>query len=178
MINSRSLEDLRDDVRENCVIFLNTCKANGLNVLVTQTLRDDEYQATLYEQGRSKPGNIVTNSKTTTFHGRGLAFDICKNVKGHEYDDNAFFTACAEIGKMVGFTWGGDWKSFTDKPHFQWDGNGKYKYTSVPTMPKYEKKPDYYEMLKQRANLADSTIGFLKTYRWADDLVRKLATMK
>lgn len=64
-----------------------------------------------------------------TFHGTKarLAFDFCKNVKGHEYDDDKFFAAVGEIGKKIGFTWGGDWKSFPDKPHMQWDAYGAYK---------------------------------------------------
>ena len=33
---------------------------------------------------------------------------------------------CGQIGKQVGFSWGGDWKKFPDKPHFQWDDHLKY----------------------------------------------------
>lgn len=183
MFHSSELRYLRADVRVNCELFLKICKDNGLNVLVTQTLRDNEYQASLYAQGRTKPGSIVTNSRTTTFHGVGLAFDICKNVKGHEYDDASFFKACGEIGKMVGFSWGGDWKSFTDKPHFQWDnGRKNLNHNSVPKMPKYEPQPDYYKVLQDRAFLADSTIKFVKEhfkqYKYEKDLIRKIATMK
>lgn len=141
MINSRDISLLRDDVEANCRIFLKLCESEGLKVLVTQTLRDDEYQATLYAKGRTTAGSIVTNSKTTTYHGDGLAFDICKNVKGQEYSDAAFFKKCGEIGKKVGFSWGGEWKTFTDKPHFQWDEGGKYQWsrTKKPkTMPTYE----------------------------------------
>lgn len=126
MINSRAIDDLRGDVATNCRTLIELCKAQGLNVLIAQTLRDNEYQATLYAQGRTKPGSIVTNSKTTTFHGTGLAFDFCKNVKGHEYDDPSFFTNVAIIAKGMGFSWGGDWKSFPDRPHLQWDEHGKY----------------------------------------------------
>ena len=25
----------------------------------------------------------------------------------------------ARLGKSIGFEWGGDWKSFTDKPHYE-----------------------------------------------------------
>lgn len=126
MVNSRKLTDLRSDVQANCELFLKECKKQGLNVLVTQTLRDNEYQAQLYAQGRTKSGSIITNSKVTTFHGKGLAFDICKNVKGKEYSDTQFFVECAKIAKEIGFSWGGDWKSFVDMPHFQWDENKKY----------------------------------------------------
>lgn len=146
MVNSRDLLDLRGDVAENCRAFLRLCRAAGLNVIITQTLRDDEYQATLYAQGRTKPGNKVTNSKVTTFHGKGLAFDFCKNVKGHEYDDADFFKRCGAIAKKIGFSWGGDWKSFPDRPHIQWDEGGKYSGNNVragklpPTMPIYKEE--------------------------------------
>lgn len=126
MINSRAIDDLRPDVAANCRILLELCKQQGLNVLIAQTLRDNEYQAELYAQGRTKPGSIVTNAKTVSFHGAGLAFDFCKNVKGHEYDDAGFFLNVAIIAKAMGFTWGGDWKSFPDRPHLQWDEHGKY----------------------------------------------------
>lgn len=138
MINSRDVKDLRADIRANCEVFLAECKAAGLPVIITQTLRDNEYQATLYAKGRTAPGSIVTNSRTTTFHGAGLAFDIAKNIRGQEYADTAFFYKCAEIGKRIGFSWGGDWKSFVDLPHFQWDGGGVYKHTNAPVMPLYE----------------------------------------
>lgn len=141
MLNSRDISLLRDDVEANCRAFLELCKAEGLPVLVTQTVRDNEYQASLYAQGRTKPGKIVTNTKIATYHGDGLAFDICKNVKGQEYSDANFFKRCGEIGKKVGFSWGGDWKSFVDRPHFQWDEHGKYSWSKNKkpgTMPRYE----------------------------------------
>lgn len=148
MINSRQLSDLRADVEANCRIFLWLCEAEGLKVLVTQTLRDDEYQASLYAKGRTAPGSIVTNSKVTTFHGAGLAFDICKNVKGQEYSDASFFTRCGAIAKRVGFSWGGDFKSFPDRPHIQWDAGGQYSGSMIRAgrlpgvMPTYERSGD------------------------------------
>ena len=128
MLNSRDIDRLRPDVAANCRKWIERCKAAGLNVLVTQTVRDKEYQESLYAQGRTKPGSIVTNGRTPTFHAdtAGLAFDFCKNVKGHEYDDTAFFKKAAAIAKEMGFSWGGDWKSFVDMPHIQWDNQGAW----------------------------------------------------
>lgn len=149
MLNSRDLTLLRDDVEANCRKWLELCKEAGLNVLVTNTVRDAEYQAHLYAQGRTRPGSIVTNSKLPTFHSdqAGLAFDFCKNVKGHEYDDNAFFHKAAAIAKGLGFSWGGDWKSFVDMPHIQWDNGGKWTSAMIragklpPAMPLYNGAP-------------------------------------
>ena len=145
MVNSRDTALLRDDVKANVHIWLRLCEAEGLPVLITQTVRDDEYQAYLYEQGRTRPGQIVTNSRRTTFHGAGLAVDFCKNVKGQEYSDRAFFDRVIAIAKQVGFSSGADWKSFPEKCHLQWDYHGNYAGAMItagrmpPLMPKYER---------------------------------------
>lgn len=160
MLNSRDISLLRDDVEKNVRIFLQLCKEEGLPVLITQTVRDDEYQAYLYEQGRTRPGGIVTNGKRTTFHGAGLAFDICKNVKGEEYSDSYFFDRCGAIGEKVGFSWGGSWKGFSDRPHFQWDEGGKYKFSrakSPAQMPLY-KEDDEVITEKSIEEMSDAAV--------------------
>lgn len=139
MYNSRDIDDLRSDVAANCRIWLELCRAAGLNVLVTGTVRDKEYQEQCYRNGTSK-------TATPTFHaqGIGLAFDFCKNVKGQEYSDPEFFREAAGIAKQMGFSWGGDWASFPDRPHIQWDNHGKYTGSMIlvgkrsPMMPLYE----------------------------------------
>ena len=148
MLNSRDVSLLRPDVAANCRTWLERCRAAGLNVLVTNTVRDRAYQEYLYAQGRTRPGSIVTNGRTPTFHSdkAGLAWDFCKNVKGHEYDEPAFFRRAAEIAKAMGFTWGGDWRSFPDSPHIQWDDHGQWTGSMIlagklpPVMPAYEKE--------------------------------------
>ena len=148
MLNSRDIDHLRPDVAANCRKLIELCREEGFPVLVTSTVRDDEYQAYLYEQGRTRPGSIVTNGKYPTFHWdqAGLAFDVCQNIKGKEYNDAAFWECVGRIGQEIGFTWGGSWKSFTDKPHFQWDDGGKYPGSMIrakrfpPTMPLYEEE--------------------------------------
>ena len=152
MLNSRNIDDLRPDVAANCRVWMALCKAAGLPVLVTGTVRDEEYQLYCYNIGTSK-------AKVPSFHSvdAGLAFDFCKNVKGHEYDDLAFFSQAAAIAKEMGFEWGGDWKSFPDRPHIQWSDGGKYTSAMIragkypPPMPLYQAaaKP---EPPKQEAN--------------------------
>jgi peptidoglycan L-alanyl-D-glutamate endopeptidase CwlK len=101
--------------------WLAECRRQGLNVLVTQTWRTKAEQDALYAQGRTTKGNIVTNCKyPNSPHCWGVAFDFCRNVKGKEYDDSDdFFRKVGEIGKKLGLTWGGDFKSFVDKPHLE-----------------------------------------------------------
>lgn len=38
--------------------------------------------------------------------------------------------------------------------------------------------PDYYGILQQRAGLEAGTMDYLRSYKYGDDLIRKLATMK
>ena len=176
MINSRDLRDLRGDVAANCRTLLELCKQQGLDVLIAQTKRDNEYQATLYAQGRTKPGSIVTNSPTVTFHGAGLAFDFCKNVKGHEYDDPAFFTAVAAIAKAMGFSWGGDWKSFPDSPHLQWDDGGKYTDAMIRAGKRPAEMEEYmtYETWKQFMEQYRAEQGKRPVSAWAKEAWDKL----
>lgn len=165
MLNSRNLSALRSDVRVNVETLISMCKEQGLPILITQTVRDDEYQAYLYAQGRTRPGSIITNSKTSTFHKKGLAIDFCRNVKGHEYDDKSFFENVAIIAKHIGFSWGGDWSSFVDRPHLQWDNHGKYttamlrKGVVAPTMPQYNHVTDIrYNRISEMPDWAKPTI--------------------
>lgn len=168
MYHSRDIDDLRADVRANCVIFLDLCKEAGLPVLITETVRDDEYQRYLAANGYA--------SKTATrptFHSvkAGLAFDICKNVKGHEYDDLSFFDRCGQIAKQVGFSWGGDWKSFPDKPHIQWDAHGKYT-GSMILAGKYPPEMEEYMDQATFNKMADAYLAQLRTKTvstWAKD---------
>lgn len=188
MINSRDISKLRSDVAANCRLWLERCKAEGLNVLITNTVRDKEYQAYLYEQGRSRPGAIVTKNKVPTFHSvnAGLAFDFCKNVKGHEFDDPAFFKKAASIAKEMGFSWGGDWSGFVDMPHIQWDNKGKWTGDMIlagklpPLMPLYKSKESddmteaqFYSMFKKSIEKYNAEQGKQPVSSWAKTPVAK-----
>ena len=144
MYNSRKIDDLRPDVAANCRLFLDLCRAKGLKPLIVGTVRDEEFQLDCYNKGYSKV-------KRPAFHaqGVGLAFDFCQDVKGHEYDDLAFFQRCGEVGEAMGFEWGGRWKSFPDRPHLQWSGpDHTFKASDIwagkrpPMMPLYATKEE------------------------------------
>lgn len=145
MLSSRDIGLLRPDVAANCRIWRARCRAAGLNVLITSTVRDAACQEYLYQQGRTRPGPIVTNGRVPTFHSdrAGLAWDFCRNVPGQEYSDPDFFRRAADIAKDMGFSWGGDWRSFPDRPHIQWDQGGRWTNAMVragslpPAMPLY-----------------------------------------
>ena len=118
---SRDIKLLHPKLRRIVPEILAKCKAAGLPVLVTQTLRTQAEQDALYWQGRTMPGKIVTNVRWPNgAHCWGVAFDFCRNVRGREYDDaDGFFEKVAAIAKPYGLRWGGDWTRFVDKPHLE-----------------------------------------------------------
>lgn len=147
MLNSRDINLLRPDVAANCRLFLGECAAAGHNVKITGTVRDDEFQMQCYRKGTG-------GRPPATFHSvkAGLAFDIVKELPGGgiDYNDAKFWREVGQIGKRIGFTWGGDWKR-VDKPHFQWDAHGKFTGSNIlagkmpPQMPLYKEVEDMTE---------------------------------
>lgn len=118
---SREINLLHPRLRRIIPQLIAECAAQGLPVLVTQTMRTKAEQDALYAQGRTKPGAVVTNARyPNSAHCWGVAFDFCRNVRGREYDDSdGFFARVAAIAKPYGLTWGGDWENFVDRPHLE-----------------------------------------------------------
>ena len=103
--------------------LVDECNKQGLKIKIGETLRTVAEQDALYAQGRTKPGNIVTNapgSSYSSYHQWGTAFDIFRNDGAGAYNEiGGFFNRVGAIGISIGLEWGGNWKSPVDKPHFQ-----------------------------------------------------------
>lgn len=115
----------------------------GSRLRLAYTLRTVQEQEQLYAQGRTvlfdKAGKrlgIVTNCKGgQSIHNYGLAFDIVlltdvdgdgnfetavwDTKKDLDKDGRADWMEVVEYFKALGWTWGGDWASFRDYPHFE-----------------------------------------------------------
>ena len=101
------------------------------------TLRTFQEQDELYAQGRTKmfdnSGNrlgIVTKAKGgQSIHNYGLALDIVLIIDGKtaswdikkdfDADQKSDWMEVVNIFKNAGWSWGGDWESFKDYPHFE-----------------------------------------------------------
>ena len=96
--------------------------ARGLVVEIVQGLRTFAEQDELYAQGRTKPGQIVTQARGgESNHNYGLAADLCPFINGKP-NWNAPVSVWVAIGAAAmeqGLEWGGAWKKFLDKPHVQ-----------------------------------------------------------
>jgi len=123
MIDSRNINDLHKTVKRGCLELKKRLKEHGYDMGISSTYRDFEMQDYLYAQGRTRPGNIITNAKGgESIHNYRLAFDIFNNVVNNMYD-KIFLDLAGKIGREMGFDWGGDWTSFVDMPHFEFTGS-------------------------------------------------------
>lgn len=113
-------------VAEKVQAFIDACDAEGIDLLVTSTYRDHESQNALYAQGRTKPGNVVTNAKGgESFHNFQCAVDVVplrngKPVWSTSGEDGKLWNRIGEIGESVGLEWAGRWRTFREFAHFQY----------------------------------------------------------
>lgn len=120
---SRSLiEKLNPVVQPMAWRLLDDAWAEGIPLVVTQSLRTMAEQQALYDQGRTKPGAIVTNALPgSSWHNFALAFDVAVlDGRVPTWPNNPdLWRRIGTIGKAAGLAWGGDFKSIIDQPHFE-----------------------------------------------------------
>lgn len=129
MINSRSIEDLTPVAQRRYHQFEALCNERGIFWMVTSTYRDQEQQDELFEQGRMKPGKVVTWTKHSR-HTQRRAWDIVIikpgvqpqllwNVKADvDQDGVPDYEEAAQVGRHLGLITGADFKN-PDWPHFE-----------------------------------------------------------
>jgi len=122
MINTRDINELLPKVRNLCNDLIIECKKQNINIKIISTYRDNEYQDMLF----NKRPQVTKARGGTSFHNYRLAFDfaIIKNGK-IDWNDIVSYKKVGNIGKLLGLTWGGDFKNLKDYGHFQFDKNGE-----------------------------------------------------
>lgn len=92
----------------------------GHPVRINEGFRSFERQDALYRQGRfgdTRP--IVTNARAgESMHNYGVAVDFVFIKEGYNASE-MLWQKLGQVGKAQGFEWGGDWKNFVDRPHFE-----------------------------------------------------------
>ena len=121
---SNKVSDLERWTQERCIRFVDECLNAKIDIRITHTLRTMDEQRHLYAQGRSLPGNVVTNAEPgSSPHNFGMAFDICFEGKTlaecYPPASDPRWAQVAAIGEGLGLAWGGRWKSLKDLPHFE-----------------------------------------------------------
>lgn len=130
---------LHPKVRDEVTALLDKAEAGfpeTVKVRIVQGLRTIDEQNGLYALGRTKPGHIVTNAKGgSSYHNYGLAIDFAilydKDGNGqfealswdinYDFDKDGVkdWQEVVTVFKEGGWSWGGDWNSLKDNPHFE-----------------------------------------------------------
>ena len=131
---SRDVTQLHPKLQQKIAQLKELCAKEGLPILITDCKRNASEQNACVSRGTSSL--YYPNS----MHNWGVAFDFCKNVKGQEYSDAAFFNRVGALGQSIGLEWGGAWRSPVDKPHFQLHDWG----TGVATLKRMYGTPDKF----------------------------------
>ena len=98
----------------------------SITIRVTQALRSWTEQDGLYQQGRTRPGPIVTNAAAgTSWHNFGMAVDVVPMAQAGQPDWNVEHPAWKRLiaaGESLGLFSGSEFRTFKDYPHFQLTG--------------------------------------------------------
>lgn len=145
------------------------CAARGHVFFANSTYRSVEQQDVLYAQGRTKPGQIVTNARGgQSAHNFAIAVDFT-----HDADDDASnglqpdwtpeqYRVLGEEAVKLGLEAGFNWPSFPDRPHVNLDIGSKgillFANASKPN------SPDLLSIYKQ--GHLPAVFAFLNQYQW------------
>ena len=96
-------------------------QAAGIPLHVFESFRTIERQASLYEQGRTKPGNIVTRARGgRSWHNYGIAADLVLVIDGKwSWDHHDLYVKGAPYLEAQGIHWAGRDKKAFELCHYQ-----------------------------------------------------------
>lgn len=135
LVSEKRIATLHPRIRDEVLMLFNRANnellSAGAKARITCGTRTIAEQNALYAQGRTRQGKIVTNARGgQSVHNYGLAFDFCLIVNNGKYaswdylrdfdgDRVPDWMEFVNLFKGAGYEWGGDWKSFKDRPHLQ-----------------------------------------------------------
>lgn len=147
-VNSRNIDDLHPTVARGCREFIRRMNEAGFpHIGISATYRDNTHQDWLHAQGRTRPGNIVTNARGgQSIHNYRLAFDFFRNIQGQAFNDRTleerrFWDEAGLIWTKMGGMWGGNWQNFVDRPHCEYTG-----FLTLRDLQNGKRLPDNYTM--------------------------------
>lgn len=119
LLRTGSISDLQPLVKRKAEVVMEEMRTLGEPVLIAEGFRSIERQNKLYAQGRTAPGNIVTQAKGgESLHNYGVAVDFIFEKERWDAPDLKWKLLGA-VAKKHGFEWGGDWTGFQDRPHVE-----------------------------------------------------------
>lgn len=178
---SRDITMCHPELQDKASRLISECKKQGLIVKLGECFRTVAEQNALYAQGRTKPGNIVTNARGSSYssmHQWGVAFDVIRNDGKGAYDDSdGWFSKVAKIGKALGLEWGGDWTSPVDKPHFQlkqWGSTTSKLKKQFGNVDNFKKTWEVSDMTEARVKAIATQVANDMVYKYADKVYNNM----
>lgn len=124
------IQTIHPDLRQELSEIYQEILERGVSIRFAQVYRTFAQQEALYAKGRTAPGNKVTNARAgQSYHNYGLAVDIVLLSPGGKVswdmkldvdgDGMSDWSEVVHVFKSYGWSWGGDWRSFKDYPHFE-----------------------------------------------------------
>lgn len=124
---NRDLKELDPDFREKILLVVEQANRETVGKFpkfkewrIFEGYRSQARQDWLYAQGRTRPGNIVTNAKKSYHTMRHAADIIWYDTSGQPHWDGAakLWAILGHAARTQGLHWGGDWK-MKDLPHVE-----------------------------------------------------------
>ncbi len=119
--SERNITSLHPMAQQAARIFLKKVRDAGFDARIISGTRTYAEQDALYRQGRfGSPKPIVTHAKGgQSNHNFGIAWDIGIFQDGLYLGESSLYDKAAEVGLSNELEWGGHWKKFKDRPHYQ-----------------------------------------------------------
>ena len=127
LLKRLDVELLHPSLVNRVIDMLSSCRLVGFDYWAVSGFRSAPEQQALYEQGRSRPGNIVTSARAfQSAHNFGLAIDFAHDrdlARGGLQDgwSPEEYEVLGVQARAHGLVWGGD-LAFSDRPHVQLPG--------------------------------------------------------
>ena len=113
-------ETLVEPFRGKIIELMRIMKEKGMPVTIAWGFRTAKKQDEMYNQGRTKPGNIITNARgLQSYHQYSSAVDLISLKDGYNAP-YSFFKTMGDEAKKLGLIWGGDWADFPDLSHLEY----------------------------------------------------------
>jgi peptidoglycan LD-endopeptidase CwlK len=120
--SERAISTLHDRVKPLARQLVRLAAQSGITIKVTSGTRTYAEQDALFAQG-----GVTKARGGQSNHNFGLAFDVTMFGAGGPIYESPKYKDIGQLGKSIGLSWGGDWTSIVDEPHFelrpQWASN-------------------------------------------------------
>jgi hypothetical protein len=120
---STKLEDLTPDTQERVQMLVELAAEKGIGIHPISTKRSCAEQRSIYAQGRTAPGSIVTAANgCMSWHVWGRAIDLLAVREGKVVSNgnDPVYDWLGAQAKAIGMRWGGDFSWGRDAPHFEY----------------------------------------------------------